>query len=78
MTASSSPTLAAIDGDIEALEARELVPFRRAIEAGARMVMSGHVALPAITGDRSLPARCLGKLVPVAVENPMPPIVDSG
>ncbi|MEA2026560.1 MAG: glycoside hydrolase family 3 N-terminal domain-containing protein, partial [Chloroflexota bacterium] len=49
-------TLAAIDGDIEALEARELVPFRAAFEAGASMVMSGHVALPAVTGDRALPA----------------------
>ena len=48
--------LAAIDGDIEALEARELVPFRAAFEAGASMVMSGHVALPAVTGDRGLPA----------------------
>jgi beta-N-acetylhexosaminidase len=48
--------LAAIDGDLEALEARELVPFRAAIEAGASMVMSGHVALPAVTGDRALPA----------------------
>ena len=48
--------LAAIDRDEEALEARELVPFRAAFEAGASMVMSGHVALPALTGDRALPA----------------------
>jgi beta-N-acetylhexosaminidase len=48
--------LAAIDGDMEALEARELVPFRAAFEAGAHMVMSGHVSLPGVTGDRSLPA----------------------
>ena len=48
--------LAAIDGDIEALEERELVPFRAAFEAGAHMVMSGHVSLPGVTGDRSLPA----------------------
>ena len=48
--------LAAIDRDVEALEARELVPFRAAFEAGASMVMSGHVALPALTGDRALPA----------------------
>ena len=48
--------LAAIDGDVEALEARELVPFRAAFAAGASMVMSGHVALPAVTGDRALPA----------------------
>lgn len=48
--------LAAIEGDLDELEARELVPFRGAFEAGAGMVMSGHVALPAITGDRDLPA----------------------
>jgi beta-N-acetylhexosaminidase len=48
--------LAAIDLDLEGLEARELVPFRGAFEAGAGMVMSGHVALPAVTGDRALPA----------------------
>jgi beta-N-acetylhexosaminidase len=49
-------SLAAIDRDLEELEARELIPFRGAFEAGAGMVMSGHVALPAVTGDRSLPA----------------------
>ena len=48
--------LASIDLAIDGLEARELVPFRAAIEAGAGMVMSGHVALPAVTGDRALPA----------------------
>jgi beta-N-acetylhexosaminidase len=48
--------LASIELDVEELEARELVPFRAAIEAGAGMVMSGHVALPAVTGDRALPA----------------------
>ena len=48
--------LASIDLDLDALEARELMPFRAAIEAGAGMVMSGHVALPAVTGDRALPA----------------------
>ena len=48
--------LGAVDRDRAELEARELVPFRAAIGAGARMVMSAHVALPAITGDRDLPA----------------------
>ena len=38
------------------LEARELVPFRAAIAAGARLVMAGHHALPALTGDPELPA----------------------
>ncbi|MDQ3937093.1 MAG: glycoside hydrolase family 3 protein [Chloroflexota bacterium] len=35
---------------------RELVPFRAALAAGARLVMSGHFALPEVTGDESLPA----------------------
>ena len=38
------------------LAERELVPFRAALDAGARLVMSGHFALPALTGDESLPA----------------------
>ena len=38
------------------LDRVELVPFRAAIEAGADLVMSAHVALPSITGDPALPA----------------------
>ncbi|HEY7735900.1 MAG TPA: glycoside hydrolase family 3 N-terminal domain-containing protein [Candidatus Limnocylindrales bacterium] len=34
----------------------ELVPFRSAIGAGARLVMSAHVGAPALTGDPGLPA----------------------
>ena len=33
------------------LAARELVPFRAALDAGARMVMTGHFALPGQDGD---------------------------
>jgi beta-N-acetylhexosaminidase len=35
---------------------RELVPFRAAITAGARTVMAGHLAVPALTGRRDLAA----------------------
>lgn len=44
--------------DIERLEAVELKPFRRAIEASAETlaVMTAHVAVPAITGSTTLPA----------------------
>jgi beta-N-acetylhexosaminidase len=44
--------------DIERLEAVELKPFRRAIEAGAGnlAVMTAHVVVPAITGSDTLPA----------------------
>jgi beta-N-acetylhexosaminidase len=40
----------------ERLRSLEFVPFRAAVAAGADLVMSGHVALPAITGDPTLPA----------------------
>lgn len=33
------------------LDSIELVPFRAGIEAGARVVMSAHIAFPAFTGD---------------------------
>jgi len=40
----------------ERLSAVELVPFRAAIGAGADLVMSAHIALPAIGGDSTTPA----------------------
>ncbi|WP_246236903.1 glycoside hydrolase family 3 protein [Actinomadura chibensis] len=43
-----------VDADLELLDRRELVPFRAAIEAGTRAVMTGHLNLPAIT--RGVPA----------------------
>jgi beta-N-acetylhexosaminidase len=48
--------LAAVDAPREVLETREFMPFRAAFEAGARVSMSGHLALPAITGRMDLPA----------------------
>ena len=48
--------LGVVDAERDVLDARELRPFRSAISAGASMVMSAHVALPAVTGDRMLPA----------------------
>jgi beta-N-acetylhexosaminidase len=39
----------------DALEAREFPPFRAAFAAGARMAMSGHFALPAVSGRDDLP-----------------------
>ncbi len=38
------------------LRSTELVPFRSAIEAGADLVMSAHIALPALGGDSATPA----------------------
>ncbi|HET9344702.1 MAG TPA: glycoside hydrolase family 3 N-terminal domain-containing protein [Candidatus Limnocylindrales bacterium] len=48
--------LPALDVDAAALAARELVPFRAGIEAGARLVMSAHLAVPRLTGDPGLPS----------------------
>jgi beta-N-acetylhexosaminidase len=48
--------LAVVERTRADLEAGELVPFRRAIEAGLRVVMSGHFASPRLTGSRVLPA----------------------
>ncbi|MER5359371.1 glycoside hydrolase family 3 protein [Streptomyces sp. NPDC002785] len=40
-----------IDVDLETLHARELVPFRAAIAAGSKCVMSAHILLPALDPD---------------------------
>ena len=38
------------------LDSVELLPFRRLIDAGVLSVMTGHLAVPALTGDSTLPA----------------------
>ncbi|MFA9445902.1 glycoside hydrolase family 3 protein [Egicoccus sp. AB-alg6-2] len=48
--------LAAVDVDREVLDARELAVFRAALRAGPDLVMSGHFAVPALTGRDDLPA----------------------
>lgn len=45
------------------LDARELVPFRAALDAGVRLVMSGHHAVPALTGRADLPATLAGPVL---------------
>jgi beta-N-acetylhexosaminidase len=45
-----------IDHSRERLDAVELRPFRAAIAAGAKLVMTGHFAIPALTGSLELPA----------------------
>jgi beta-N-acetylhexosaminidase len=50
----SHHSLPLINRDRAALEACELVPFRAAIEAGVRAIMTGHLLVPAL--DPSLPA----------------------
>ena len=48
--------LDAVDRTRDELAAVELVPFRAATDAGVRLVMSGHFAVPALTGSRALPS----------------------
>lgn len=48
--------LAVLDADRARLESSELVPFRAGIGAGARVVMSAHLAVPRLTGDPELPS----------------------
>jgi beta-N-acetylhexosaminidase len=52
--------LAAVEAARDTLEVREFVPFRAALGAGAgagaRLAMSGHAAVPAISGRDDLPA----------------------
>jgi beta-N-acetylhexosaminidase len=46
---------ATVPADREVLDGREFVPFRAAFAAGARLAMSGHFALPAVSGRADLP-----------------------
>ena len=44
-----------ITHDLEHLEAAVFPPFRAAVSAGVKLAMTGHFALPAITGSEDLP-----------------------
>jgi beta-N-acetylhexosaminidase len=48
--------LDSVDRSREELDAVELRPFRALIDEGVRMVMSGHFAVPALTGNPTLPS----------------------
>lgn len=50
----SHHTLPMVDVSLETLRERELVPFAAAIAAGTRVVMTGHIRVPSLTGE--LPA----------------------
>jgi beta-N-acetylhexosaminidase len=55
--------LPVIEQTADELRARELVPFGAAIAAGARVAMAGHLAVPALTGRRDLPATLAREVV---------------
>lgn len=48
--------LPVVTADWARMRTTELVPFRAAIDAGAGLVMSAHIALPALEGDSTTPA----------------------
>ncbi len=56
VTVDSHVALPLLAAPAEQLWAVDLVPFRRAIAADIGAVMSAHLAVPALTGDPSLPA----------------------
>jgi beta-N-acetylhexosaminidase len=45
------------------LDSVELVPFKAAIAAGAGLVMTAHIALPAIAGDSTTPATLSQRII---------------
>ncbi|MCB8977487.1 MAG: glycoside hydrolase family 3 protein [Ardenticatenaceae bacterium] len=49
-------SLPVLDHSQERLDDEELRPFRATITAGAKLLMSGHFAIPALTDSRDLPA----------------------
>ncbi|OOG68021.1 glycoside hydrolase family 3 protein [Algoriphagus sp. A40] len=45
------------------LEAEELLPFQYGIDRGVEMIMVGHLAVPALTGGRDIPASISRELI---------------
>ncbi|WP_051761362.1 glycoside hydrolase family 3 protein [Microbispora rosea] len=54
-----------VDASLDVLRERELVPFLAAIRAGAKSIMTAHVAVPELTGDlpATLSAQALTRLL---------------
>ena len=48
--------LAIVPHDMERLNRVELPPFAEAVRAGVKLIMTAHIALPALTGDEGTPA----------------------
>jgi beta-N-acetylhexosaminidase len=48
--------LPVVERSADELRERELVPFQAAIDAGVRLTMAGHLAIPSLTGRRDVPA----------------------
>jgi beta-N-acetylhexosaminidase len=63
--ADSHLALPVVDVSLDVLRARDLPPFRAAIEAGARTVMTSHILLPQVdpSGPATFSTRILGDLL---------------
>ena len=48
--------LPVVSANMARLDSVELVPFKAAIDAGVTLVMTAHIALPAVQGDSTTPA----------------------
>ena len=61
-TTDSHRNLPVMDKTKEELLENELIPFQKAIESGADMIMVGHIALPKVVGDDT-PASLSGTII---------------
>ena len=52
-----------VDATMARLDTVELVPFRAGIDAGAALVMTAHIALPAVQGDSTTPATLAPRII---------------
>ncbi|HUQ45371.1 MAG TPA: glycoside hydrolase family 3 N-terminal domain-containing protein [Gemmatimonadaceae bacterium] len=52
-----------VSASLARLDSVELVPFAAGIDAGAGMVMTAHIALPAVQGDSITPATLAPKII---------------
>jgi len=55
--------IATVSGNLERLETTELVPFRAAIQAGVSSIMTGHLSVPALEPDATIPATLSPKIL---------------
>jgi beta-N-acetylhexosaminidase len=63
VNADSHLTPATVSGNREQLERTELVPFRAAIAAGVSSIMPGHLMVPALEPDTTIPATLSRKIL---------------
>lgn len=63
VNADSHLTTATVPGDRQELEGTELVPFRAAIAAGVSSIMPGHLIVPALEPDATIPATLSPKIL---------------